>query len=463
MKNISFTIATTIVVIIPIFAQSVYDNSWHLIGTQFEDIRPIAIHPENEEVIYLGTGSDFTNKTLGGLFKSNDGGNSWDTLVYPISPIDIVIDDKHPDTIYVTLGTANATTPGILKTIDAGETWFWADSGIYLDWETSVGSIAIHPLNRDTLFAGTFGFFAGTIYCSYNGGSNWFRCDSNLYDYAGNAWNIVIPKFSPNTIYVSMHWPISIWKSTDLGLTWINILYYDQDPTQKSITISYNRDIDTLYTLYCYYDGLKHSLNEGENWETVIPDSISVSHAVVNQYNQDELFANVGYSPEQPHKITAVTISDTNYFFRTCGTGLPFGTSAKDLVYHQKSKKLFASSRYGLFYINLDTVELSIFNRNIIPNKYKILSAYPNPFNSKINIIWEAGTTGTHEIVIYDILGKKITTVSSGSHKEGKLMSQWDGLGINNKPVSSGVYVAKLYWDDLYSSGRCTVKILFLK
>ena len=44
------------------------------------------------------------------------------------------------------------------------------------------------------------------------------------------------------------------------------------------------------------------------------------------------------------------------------------------------------------------------------------------------------------DLVVYDMLGRKITTIFSGNLSDGSYEYQWNGINANNEKVSSGIY-----------------------
>jgi hypothetical protein len=78
-----------------------------------------------------------------------------------------------------------------------------------------------------------------------------------------------------------------------------------------------------------------------------------------------------------------------------------------------------------------------------VPNKFCLSQNYPNPFNPitkiKFNIPPSSGARGVTRIVVYNVLGREITTLVDEQLKSGTYETEWDGT---NYP--SGVYFYKL-------------------
>jgi len=71
---------------------------------------------------------------------------------------------------------------------------------------------------------------------------------------------------------------------------------------------------------------------------------------------------------------------------------------------------------------------------------FTILSQFPNPFNNSITIKLKVITPQNIDLEVYDILGRKITTIFSGLLSDGNHEYLWNGNNTNNEKVSSGVY-----------------------
>jgi len=77
------------------------------------------------------------------------------------------------------------------------------------------------------------------------------------------------------------------------------------------------------------------------------------------------------------------------------------------------------------------------------PQRYSLLQNYPNPFNPITNILFEIPCNSPVKLTIYDILGKKITSLANGNLKVGRYEVDWDASGYPD-----GVYFYKLETKD---------------
>ena len=123
-------------------------------------IGDIAIAPSNPDVVWVGTGeSNLLRSSMAGVgvYKSIDGGETFEHMGLPESHHigRIVIHPKNADIVYVAVSGHEYTSNqerGVYKTIDGGKTW---NQVFYKNERTSVVDLAIDPKHPGTLYAGT--------------------------------------------------------------------------------------------------------------------------------------------------------------------------------------------------------------------------------------------------------------------------------------------------------------------
>ncbi len=196
-------------------------------------ITALLIHPSNDSIIYAAAAS-------GGVWKSTDRGGSWTNIFnesFSTGALSFAPDD--PNTIYVGTGEANPSSVdtypgnGIWRSTDAGATW----TNLGLAQVGHIGKIAVNPLNPKTIFAATLGLYRSRttdrgIYRSTDRGATWSQV---LYvnDTTGAADVAIDPQdtsivlatswtYYRTLAYVDRGGPASaLYRSTDGGSTWI--------------------------------------------------------------------------------------------------------------------------------------------------------------------------------------------------------------------------------------------------
>ena len=180
---------------------------------------------------------------LGGLFKTTDGGITWESIFNgkPVSSVSaITVVPNLPSRIYIGTGESNlrndvAFGDGVWRSDDAGKTW----THLGLDATEHIAAIAVDPRNTDRLFVAALGpvYRPGTdrgVYRSTDGGTTWQRV---LYtDDRTGASSIAIDPSNPRVLFAGM-WEgwrnpyhlnsggasDGIYKSTDGGDTWTRL------------------------------------------------------------------------------------------------------------------------------------------------------------------------------------------------------------------------------------------------
>jgi uncharacterized protein YdaL len=74
-----------------------------------------------------------------------------------------------------------------------------------------------------------------------------------------------------------------------------------------------------------------------------------------------------------------------------------------------------------------------------IPVEYNLYQNYPNPFNPQTTIRYALPKDGNVRIVVYDILGRKVTELVNDYKSAGYYKLIW-----NTSNVSSGVYIYQM-------------------
>ena len=94
-----------------------------------------------------------------------------------------------------------------------------------------------------------------------------------------------------------------------------------------------------------------------------------------------------------------------------------------------------------------------------ISEKFELYQNYPNPFNSTTTIEYDLKQNTHVELIIYDILGRKIIKLADYIESPGKKRITWNGKDDNGNPASTGVYIYNLILDE----SSFTKKMLLLR
>ena len=129
-----------------------------------------------------------------------------------------------------------------------------------------------------------------------------------------------------------------------------------------------------------------------------------------------------------------------------------FDTYEEEILY----LKSWISQR--LSWMDSQILQLNVDKYNEII-KYAVHNAYPNPYNSTVNIKYDLQGPSNVKIAIHDILGREIKILLNTRQLPGSKMIQWDSTDNSGDKVAAGVYLYSLEIDGL----RDLRKIIFLK
>ncbi len=124
-------------------------------------IGDVCVAPSDRKVVWVGTGENNPRNSVSfgdGVYKSVDGGKTWTCMglknTYQIGKI--LIHPKDPNIVYVgALGRLYGPSldRGLYKTCDGGKTW---ERVLYVDFKTGVIDMRMHPLDPETLMVATY-------------------------------------------------------------------------------------------------------------------------------------------------------------------------------------------------------------------------------------------------------------------------------------------------------------------
>jgi photosystem II stability/assembly factor-like uncharacterized protein len=209
-------------------------KTWTHLGLRDgQQIPQIAIDPRDPNKILVAVaGHPYGPNEERGIFSSTDGGKNFKKVLYKdenTGGADVKIDPLHPDIAYASLwearegpwenGAWNGTGGGIFKSTDGGQSWNQLTKG--LPEGIVQANIAISQSAPNKLFASVATKDAVALYRSIDAGQTWTQATTDPRP-AGRigGGDLSVPRFdpkNPDTIYVTS---TVTWKSTDGGKTW---------------------------------------------------------------------------------------------------------------------------------------------------------------------------------------------------------------------------------------------------
>jgi photosystem II stability/assembly factor-like uncharacterized protein len=154
-----------------------------------QSIGALAMDPKNSKIIYAGTGESNMRNSVSignGIYKSTDGGDNWTKLGLENSEhiSKIVINPQNTNIVYVSVPGAlwsSSKDRGLYKSNDGGKTF---EKILYVDENTGCADVAVDPQHPDTVYASMWEFRRKPY--SFNSGGN----GSGMYKSAdgGKTW-----------------------------------------------------------------------------------------------------------------------------------------------------------------------------------------------------------------------------------------------------------------------------------
>lgn len=177
-------------------------------------IGSVAVAPSDESIIYVGEGENTMRgnvaEGLGGMWRSTDGGRTWNNLGLKDGRhiTRIIIDPKDPNTVLVgVMGHLFGPNEerGVYKTTDGGKTW---KRVLFANSQTGCSDLVSEPGNPSVLYAGMWhvirtpysmesGGDGSGIYKSIDGGETWKNISTNK-GFPKGIWGIVGVAIAPS-------------------------------------------------------------------------------------------------------------------------------------------------------------------------------------------------------------------------------------------------------------------------
>jgi len=213
-------------------------KTWTHLGLRDgQQIPQIVIDPRNPNRLFVAVlGHPYGPNQERGIFRSTDGGQTFQKVLYKdenTGGADVEIDPSNPDQIYASLwearqgpwenGAWSGTSGGMFKSNDGGNTWHALTKGLPEEGVTQA-AIAIAPSLPNRLYAAVASGQSTGLYRSDDAGENWSRIttDTRPASRIGGG-DLPVPAVDPKNPDIVYSASIVTWKSIDGGKTWTGV------------------------------------------------------------------------------------------------------------------------------------------------------------------------------------------------------------------------------------------------
>ncbi len=345
-------------------------ENWYYINngleSTYKNINHIAVHPNNPDIVYIGTLNS-------GVYKTTNGGNTWFKSSEGIFVPDvraIAIDPSNPNIVY-----AGAQRGGIYKTLDGGQSWQPINYG--MDPEAAIRSIVIDPTNPVTVYAGDW---LSGVYRTTDGGQTWYHINKGLR--TRTVQKLAISK-GGKYLYAGTQGE-GVFR-----------LVFDQIPPEiQSI------HPDTAQTI---------QITQGDSLEFSATAFDPNGDVIQYQWYLDGALLQGVVASEFLLKSDTLAIGDYQL-----SVSIADSFSSVDVLWQVQI--IFPTS------VELEEVD--------ILRDYQLFQNYPNPFNPATTIKFAVKTPSKVVLNIYDILGCKVQTLIDKKYSPGFYQAVFDASDL---------------------------------
>ncbi len=203
-----------------------------------QSIGAVTIDPSDPDTVWVGTGETWVRNSVSvgdGVYRTTDGGDSWQHLGLADTErvAKITVHPEDGDTVYVCatghLWNANDGR-GVYKTTDGGESW---EKILFIDADTGCADLDMDPQEPDILYAAmwqfrrTPDFFSSGgpgsgLYRTTDGGGTWSELSNGLPGGELGRIALAIAPSRPAVLYAVVEAEkTALYRSNNLGESWV--------------------------------------------------------------------------------------------------------------------------------------------------------------------------------------------------------------------------------------------------
>jgi photosystem II stability/assembly factor-like uncharacterized protein len=245
-----------------------------------QQIPQIVVDPHNANRLFVAVlGHPYGSNEERGIYRSTDGGKSFDKVLYKDADtggVDVALDPSASDTVYAVLwqarqgpwenGVFTGAGSAVYKSTDGGTSWHPIVTGLPTFAADGLGRIGITvaPSQPSRLFATVEATKHGGLYRSDNAGESWYLIngDPRVTERGSDFAEVKVDPKNPDVVYTAS---VVAWKSTDGGKTFTGWRGAPGGDDYQRLWINPN---DPSVILLCGDQGAIVTVNGGETWSS---------------------------------------------------------------------------------------------------------------------------------------------------------------------------------------------------
>jgi photosystem II stability/assembly factor-like uncharacterized protein len=267
-----------------------YGITWHNISDGFfstGSIGAIRVADSDSRIVYVGTGSDGirSNVITGrGMYKSTDAGATWTFIgLRDMGQIGaVLIHPTNPDLVYVAaIGHAFGPSPerGVYRTSDGGRSW---QQLLFVSDSTGAVDLEFAPDDPQTIYASMWraerkpwtiisGAHEGGVYKSTDGGEHWIKLAGGLPNELIGKTDLAVSAADPDVLYVLAEAKPGkgLYRSDDRGESFRFVSDEDGLTRRPFYYLNVDADPNDADVVYANAEGFFKSTDGGETFRRV--------------------------------------------------------------------------------------------------------------------------------------------------------------------------------------------------
>lgn len=263
-----------------IFKSTDGGKHWEHMGlNDVQQIGRLIVHPGDPNMVFVaGLGHPYGANEQRGVFKTTDGGKTWDKVLYVdqhTGAIQVEFDPNDPNIVYADMwdhqegpwenASFSGPNSGLYKSTDGGASWKKLTKGLPTA-QQGLGriGIGISRSNSKLIFATVDARENGGIYKSIDAGESWtfLHGDRRLWGRGGDFAEIRVHPTNPDRLYVAN---VASYTSADGGKTWMSLKGAPGGDDYHRIWINPN---NPAIMLFVADQGAVITVNGGRTWSS---------------------------------------------------------------------------------------------------------------------------------------------------------------------------------------------------